>query len=729
MAKIVLFADGTGNARTAQFRTNVWKLYVAIDSRPESGQIAYYHDGVGTSAFAPLRLLGGIFGFGLARNIRALYAFLCRNLREDTDEIHLFGFSRGAFTVRILAGLIACQGVRHIGDEAELDRWVRDAYSCNRLRLALAQVGGLRRALFTAGAALLGVGRERAWSAPKVTPDIALIGVWDTVAAYGGPIIEMVRGFDRWVWPLSMPDYRLSGKVRRARHALSLDEEREAFLPLPWDEVGSSDPERIKQVWFAGVHSDVGGGYADDSLSSIALAWMLDEAKAAGLAFMPAAEAAIRDSANAWGPLHDSRSGLAVAYRYQPRSINALMGLTPNSPLRDPESGDAPLMTDIVVHDSVIARVRDPDGYAPIVLPTEFRDDRGRRVSLPAGQRDDIWAAVRTRQALQRLLLVTAALALFAPLLPRSPWIVVVDQMLAPVLGAALGLVPFLPDGLHAAYAGAGFWLSLCAAAILLWLALGDRARARIGRLATAMWDGKRIGAAGVVAVAAARSRSNRLLAVSLAVRRQLRWTILPGVFGLGFYVVVALLVVTGVNQVALTVRELDGDLCPATGPAGDRFATREPCHRLGVRVLAAHRYRVRLVVGSAWSDDRKTLPTSPVGFTYVDSFKAGWRAGGPVAAVKGAAVHLFGITIRRGLGAHWFQPVIAIRNPDSQWLYRVPLSPQVGSDGSYYARFVAPVDGDVSIYVNDAVVPGAPADAFYTNNDGDARVEIAENN
>lgn len=725
MAKIILFADGTGNARTAQFRTNVWKLYTAIDSRPESGQIAYYHDGVGTSAFAPLRLIGGIFGLGLARNIRALYAFLCRNSSKDIDEIHLFGFSRGAFTVRILAGLIAYQGVRHIGDEAELDRWVRDAYSRNRLRLALAQVGLIRRAIFTAGAALLGVGRDRAWSAPKLTRNIELVGVWDTVAAYGGPIIEMVRGFDRWVWPLSMPDYKLSSTVRRARHALSLDEEREAFLPLPWDEVGSANPERIKQVWFAGVHSDVGGGYADDSLSSIALAWMLDEAKAAGLAFIPAAESAIRDNANAWGPLHDSRSGLAVAYRYQPRSINALMGLTPNSPLRDPESGDAPLMKDIVVHKSVIARIRDPDGYAPIVLPTEFRDDLGRHVSLPASQRDDIWAQVRSRQAFQRLLLITAALAVFAPLYPKLPWIVVADQLLSPVLGAALGVVPFLPDWLRAAYTGAGSWLVLCAVAILLWLALGNIARTRIGKLATAMWDGKCIGAAGVVGATAAQSRSDRLLALSMAVRRRLRWTILPGFFGLGFYVVALLLTVTGVSQIALIVCELDGGLCPATGPASDTFATLEPCHRLGVHVLAAHRYRVRLVVGPKWSDD--SVPASPVGFTYVNSFKAGWHADGVRGAVKGALAHLFGITVRRDLGAHWFQPVIAIRNPDSAWLYRVPLSPQVGSDGSYYARFVAPVAGDLSIYVNDVLVPGQPETAFYKNNRGSARVYIVE--
>ena len=103
---IVMFADGTGNARTARFRTNVWMMYSALDLSAKAGQIAYYIDGVGTSAFAPLRLLGGIFGVGVKRNVRELYGFLCRNYCPG-DRIYVFGFSRGAFTARLLAGLVA----------------------------------------------------------------------------------------------------------------------------------------------------------------------------------------------------------------------------------------------------------------------------------------------------------------------------------------------------------------------------------------------------------------------------------------------------------------------------------------------------------------------------------------------------------------------------------------------------------------------------------------------
>ena len=102
------------------------------------------------------------------------------------------------------------------------------------------------------------------------------MGVWDTVAAYGLPITEMTRGIDEVVWPLSMPNYRLSNKVRRARHALALDDERDTFHPLLSEEgyepnPTEGDPPKLKQVWFAGAHSDVGGGYPDDGLAYVAL--------------------------------------------------------------------------------------------------------------------------------------------------------------------------------------------------------------------------------------------------------------------------------------------------------------------------------------------------------------------------------------------------------------------------------------------------------------------------
>ena len=121
---------------------------------------------------------------------------------------------------------------------------------------------------------------------------IRFVGVWDTVAAYGGPITEITRAIDNWIFPLSMPDYQLNERVLCARHALAIDDERDAFQPLLWDEVHEavadrtrrrSMNERLEQVWFTGMHADVGGGYPDESLSYVSLLWMMEEAEQAGL--------------------------------------------------------------------------------------------------------------------------------------------------------------------------------------------------------------------------------------------------------------------------------------------------------------------------------------------------------------------------------------------------------------------------------------------------------------
>ncbi len=138
---IVLLADGTGNSAAKLFKTNVWRLYRALDQSdpPPAGerrQIAYYNDGVGTSTFKPLAILGGVFGIGLKRNVLEIYAFLCRNY-EPGDRIYAYGFSRGAFTVRVLAGLVITQGVLRCATELDLKRYAADAYRNYRRRYKL----------------------------------------------------------------------------------------------------------------------------------------------------------------------------------------------------------------------------------------------------------------------------------------------------------------------------------------------------------------------------------------------------------------------------------------------------------------------------------------------------------------------------------------------------------------------------------------------------------------
>lgn len=130
MAKnIVLFSDGTGNSAAKLNKTNVWRVYQALDlSMPSSlPQVALYDDGVGTSGFRPLALLGGAFGYGLKRNVLDLYKFLCRNYQPG-DRIYAFGFSRGAFTIHVLMSFVLRIGLIKYEGEAHLSRHAEDAY-------------------------------------------------------------------------------------------------------------------------------------------------------------------------------------------------------------------------------------------------------------------------------------------------------------------------------------------------------------------------------------------------------------------------------------------------------------------------------------------------------------------------------------------------------------------------------------------------------------------------
>src|ERR1700730_5086066 len=129
----------------------------------------------------------------------------------------------------------------------------------------------------------------------RTIQSIEFLSLWDTVAAYGLPIDEMTRGVNQWIWPLELPNQDFNSSINRARHALAIDDERATFHPVLWNEntgntqpAGTqrpSKPERLLQVWFAGVHSNVGGGYPDDSLANVSLSWMLAEAVDAGLIF------------------------------------------------------------------------------------------------------------------------------------------------------------------------------------------------------------------------------------------------------------------------------------------------------------------------------------------------------------------------------------------------------------------------------------------------------------
>ncbi len=367
---IAIFADGTGNAFAAN-KSNVWRLYRALDlSAPD--QIADYIKGVGTSGVRVFALIDGATGIGVPSNVRKLYRFLCWNWNEG-DRIFLFGFSRGAFTIRALVGLIDKEGLvpREIDGapvaNAEMQRNAAEAWRSYRRKtipwnksLPTIWAGRLLRDAALAALRLLSRGRgydevRKATAAQKrLKIPIAFLGLFDTVEAFGVPVEEVRVAVDWAIWPVSFRTRVLSPNVETARHALSLDEERTTFHPIRFD-MTRETTERIREVWFAGVHSDVGGGYPDAALAFVSLAWIAGEAQNAGLRFAPQALDGFRQVASALGPLHNSRAGLAVLYRYDPRHIG-----------EGRSSGGPP-----VIHHSVTEKmVFGAENYAPITLPS-----------------------------------------------------------------------------------------------------------------------------------------------------------------------------------------------------------------------------------------------------------------------------------------------------------------------------------------------------------------------
>jgi uncharacterized protein (DUF2235 family) len=257
--RIVVCCDGTWNdADSAEEFTNVVRIARAIrpyDDRasPTIQQIVYYDAGVGSGGDAINRVAGGALGIGLSRNVRDAYAFLAHNYC-DGDEIFLFGFSRGAYTVRSTAGLIGWAGLLHKRDMDDF-ALLWEGY---RMRHKPEQPDAL--ALFP----------DRHASVP-----VKCIGVWDTVGALGIP-----GNFDLIFTNFyKFHDTELGAHVEHAYHALALDEMRPDFAPAIWIQKpeGRAKGQRLRQMWFPGVHSNIGGGYSEHGLSDIALVWMASQ--------------------------------------------------------------------------------------------------------------------------------------------------------------------------------------------------------------------------------------------------------------------------------------------------------------------------------------------------------------------------------------------------------------------------------------------------------------------
>ncbi len=259
--RIAYCADGTWDS--ADNNTNVYKLYKALPISAD--QIPFYDDGVGSDGNPISELIGGAFGAGLFQKIKDGYTKIA-HVYEEGDSLFLFGFSRGAFTARSLAGMIAACGLPTQNFTDDLVETAFQAYRQRDKRQALLDTLKDNH-MFNAG--------------------ITMVGVWDTVGSLGIPSVfglvdPLVYGF---------LDTGLHPDIRNAYQALAIDEKREQFPPTLWT-APAAEGQTVEQIWFTGVHSDVGGGESDDqpgstALSDITLGWIMDRASVLGLQFDP----------------------------------------------------------------------------------------------------------------------------------------------------------------------------------------------------------------------------------------------------------------------------------------------------------------------------------------------------------------------------------------------------------------------------------------------------------
>ena len=718
MAKknIVILSDGTGNSAAKLFKTNVWRIGDALDLS-KGDQIYIYDDGVGTERFKPLALLGGAVGLGLQRNVQQLYAFLCRNYRPG-DDVYLFGFSRGAFTIRVLVGLIHGMGLVSGASDRELQRNVRLAFQQYRSHYRTNLQKFFDRLLR----------RSTPPSAPHPkAPPLCFVGLWDTVDAYGLPVEELKKGIYYWFKSWDLPDRKLSPIVKRACHALSLDDQRRTFHPLLWDEREESertarhnlDPHRLTQVWFTGVHSNVGGGYPEDGLSYVTLAWMMREAQAAGLRLREQEVDDAHRYADWNADLYDSRSGLASYYRYDPRDVGKMCsddyhgvhiarpkihesvfrrikdGVVPYAPTGLPAAYDVAYWSGAVAP----GNEKPPGGYQPF----EDRTQANKRARDQELARDTIWWR---RVTYLLTVLVSLYLALFPMVHPADPQGVCTGPLclIDPVLGAVEAFVPTWSEPwLHSFRQTIDlFVLAAVGLGLLMWW--GSRQAQKIEDRQAKCWShiatGPRVIAdQGQVPNSVAYAiRNNRPIV------RTYQWfarSALPFMFAMA----VALAALFIVNKGAMEVLASAGGLCrpsaqplQAVGPTAMQvgFSTNSLCGVTGLTLEKGTTYEIKIDKTSAWFDWH--IPATADGIS------------------KGSDVRrlALGVPLRRKWAERWFQPIARIGS--------------TGRDeytlGEQPTQFVARSSGELFLYVNDAIIVVSPH-AFYDNNTGTANVTV----
>lgn len=295
MKRIAIFADGTWNSPEKGRPTNVMKMARGVKPVANGAeQVAFYDWGVGTDR---KKLAGGITGAGIDKNIMDCYRFIVHNYKKG-DHLFFFGFSRGAYTVRSLAGFVRNCGLL----KREHANQIPAAYRLYRKRTKASYPDEAEATKF-----------RKDYAVANITP-IEFVGAWDTVGALGIPVPFWGTLNE---YEFLFHDTAPSKIVQHGRHAVSIDENRRDFEPTLWSDKPGCD---VLQVWFSGVHSDVGGGYAEKGLSDCASHWMLKEASRSKLGFEPHFVKAINPDAG--DKQHNERRGIFRARKAIVRDVS-----------------------------------------------------------------------------------------------------------------------------------------------------------------------------------------------------------------------------------------------------------------------------------------------------------------------------------------------------------------------------------------------------------------------
>jgi uncharacterized protein (DUF2235 family) len=405
MKNVVVCCDGTGN-EVSENISNVLKLYRVLRKTGKTAprQVVFYDPGVGTLARPDpwtkfrqdaIAVFGLMTGYGLDDNILDAYTFLINNY-EDGDDIYLFGFSRGAYTVRMLAGLIHKVGLL-APQQQNLAGAALTAYkqSTELNHAVAAQPSGDEepeaepQSLDDRAAQFARIVSVR-W------PTVKFLGVWDTVASVIVPRPDRFYAFSLQ----ELPYTRRNPSVRVFRQAIALDERRRMFRLHAWDDrqnfthnrfskTNNSEPQDSQQVWFSGVHADIGGGYpeSESGLSKFPLLWMIDEAIAHGLAISQQALNQL-----AWGvqrrgsPFtyvppdimrdpHQSMTKVWQALEWLPKAdrLKEWQALRSRFGYYIPNGEPRAVPPGAFFHESIVSRMKAAQHYRPINLPPSYR--------------------------------------------------------------------------------------------------------------------------------------------------------------------------------------------------------------------------------------------------------------------------------------------------------------------------------------------------------------------